>query len=302
MAANLPRSLSRLIMKGEKGREVRAVQHALIANGYRITADGVFGEATQTALRSFQDHKGLFPSGVIDRETIECLSGESEVVLYRDPFRVGSLRLHGGGSIMTLPKPFWGRSYPPKMLSLSAQGFDFIYRLETRPGTSEHTHWPGGASGVTLGPGYDMRERTEADVSRDLAAIGIDPSIAQKLSKGAKKDGTGAQIFADTHKKSLTLSAGQQKKLLKINQAHYEAIIQRLITIDLFQFEYDALVSFTYNPGASVAPVARHINAGEPEKAMKIILSRVNSGGKTLLGLVSRRKAEIALYTRGIYY
>jgi GH24 family phage-related lysozyme (muramidase) len=146
-----------------------------------------------------------------------------------------------------------------------------------------------------------MRERTETDVSRDLEAIGIDPSIAQKLSKGAKKDGAGAKIFSDSHKKSLTLSANQQKQLLKINQAHYEAIVRRLITVDLFQFEYDALVSFAYNPGASVAPVARHINAGEPEKAMKIIQSRVSSGGRILPGLINRRKAEIALYTRGIY-
>jgi GH24 family phage-related lysozyme (muramidase) len=324
MEMGLPRFLPRMILKGAKGREVKAVQQALIANGYRIKADGVFGDGTQIALRSFQEHKGLFPSSVIDQETIDCLyaeskppgdarlrlkdpqlslkTGQTSLLATRNPARLSNdIWLHGVSG-MALPQAFWGRSFPPGGLSLSIQGFDFIYGLETdKKGKSKHTHWPGGASGVTLGPGYDMRERAEANVSRDLAAIGVDPSIAQALSKGATKKEDDARVFAETHKNLLALSTDQQKKLLKINQSHYEAIVKRLIAIDLFQFEYDALVSFVYNPGASVALVAQHINAGEPEKAMKIIQSRVVSGGRVLPGLVSRRNAEIALYTRGIY-
>ncbi|MFZ1984196.1 MAG: hypothetical protein WAU91_07265, partial [Desulfatitalea sp.] len=68
-----------------------------------------------------------------------------------------------------------------------------------------------------------------------------------------------------------------------------------------FQFEYDALVSVAYNPGGLFPPIARHINSGESEKAMKIIASRIHSGSTLMKGLIDRRRKEIALYTHGRY-
>ena len=305
MATGLPRFLPRLIIKGAKGREVKAVQQALIANGYKIKADGVFGGGTQVALRCFQKHKGLFPSGVIDQATIDCLYAEPEypksAALQLKTSQLSDVWPQGA-SAMGLAPVFWGRSYSPRMLNVSISGLDFIYGLEALPGTSEYLHFPGGDNGVTLGPGYDMREREKPEIVRDLTAIGVDPVIAQKLSLGAKKHGLGdADVFVNTHKHLLTLSMSQQKQLLKIVMPKYEDTVKRLITIDLFQFEYDALVSIAYNPGGSLVLSAQHINSGEPEKAMKIIASRIHSGGKALPGLLSRRKKEVALYTQGVY-
>ncbi len=307
MATGLPRFLPRLIIKGAKGREISAVQQALIANGYKIKADGVFGGGTQVALRCFQKHKGLFPSGVIDQATIDCLYAEPE------SHRSAALRLKTGqlsdvwpqaASAMGLAPVFWGRSYPPRALNVSLNGLDFIFLLEAGTGTgkSERVHFPGGDSGVTLGPGYDMRERKAADVERDLTVIGVDPAIAKTLSNGVKLHGElQVKPFVNAHKHDLTLSTAQQKQLLKIVMPKYEDIVKGLITIDLFQFEYDALVSIAYNPGGSLVLSAQHINSGEPEKAMKIIASRIHSGGKALPGLLSRRKKEVALYTQGVY-
>lgn len=38
---------------------------------------------------------------------------------------------------------------------------------------SKRIHWPGSASGVTIGRGYDMRKRTRDAVINDLIAVGI---------------------------------------------------------------------------------------------------------------------------------
>jgi GH24 family phage-related lysozyme (muramidase) len=205
---------------------------------------------------------------------------------------------------MGLAPVFWGRSYSPRMLNVSISGLDFIFQLEAGAGTgkSERIHFPGGDSGVTLGPGYDMRERKVTEVERDLTVIGVDPAIAKTLSNGVKLHGElQVKPFVNAYKHVLKLSMAQQKQLLKIVMPKYEDIVRRLITIDLFQFEYDALVSIAYNPGGSLVLFAQHINSGEPEKAMKIIASRIHSGGQALPGLLSRRKKEIALYTHSIY-
>jgi len=54
--------------QGDRGESVRALQRALIAAGVNVPggADGIFGQGTATALRSFQASKGLVASGSID--------------------------------------------------------------------------------------------------------------------------------------------------------------------------------------------------------------------------------------------
>lgn len=53
---------------GDRGESVRALQLALIGAGLSVRggADGIFGQGTATALRSFQTSKGLVASGEID--------------------------------------------------------------------------------------------------------------------------------------------------------------------------------------------------------------------------------------------
>ncbi|MFV8754006.1 pesticin C-terminus-like muramidase [Nannocystaceae bacterium ST9] len=56
-------------------------------------------------------------------------------------------------------------------------------------------HCPGSSSGVTIGPGYDMKERTAADVKADLEAAGIPTDVADKLSGGVGKSGDTAKTW-----------------------------------------------------------------------------------------------------------
>ena len=59
---------------------------------------------------------------------------------------------------------------------------DVLYGFEAWKNHSNHLHWPGGSSGVTLGPGYDMRQRTRQEIFADLTAIGIDRKSAEEVA------------------------------------------------------------------------------------------------------------------------
>jgi hypothetical protein len=60
-------------------------------------------------------------------------------------------------------------------------------------------HCPGSSSGVTIGPGYDMKERTAADVKADLEAAGVPSDVATKLSGGVGKSGDTAKTWISSN-------------------------------------------------------------------------------------------------------
>jgi len=65
----------RLIMLGHTGPQVRDVQRRLDELGVPTTPDapGEFGEATQEAVRSFQQTRGLIADGIVGPDTWRCL-------------------------------------------------------------------------------------------------------------------------------------------------------------------------------------------------------------------------------------
>lgn len=101
---------------------------------------------------------------------------------------------------VVLPLTFGGR------LTLSCSGLTFLFHREALKGVSEHLHWPGGPSGVSIGPGYDMRDRREERIISDLTAIGIDPTVAQKAAGGHDMRNEVAGNFVRDNKKLITLT------------------------------------------------------------------------------------------------
>jgi peptidoglycan hydrolase-like protein with peptidoglycan-binding domain len=51
------------------GNDVRALQAALVREGYALNGDGVFGENLEKALKSFQREFGLVDDGVAGTAT-----------------------------------------------------------------------------------------------------------------------------------------------------------------------------------------------------------------------------------------
>jgi len=157
------------------------------------------------------------------------------------------------------------------LLKTSEKGLNFIYSIEVGPyeEKTSHLHWPGGKSGVTLGPGYDMKMRKKADVMKTLMDIGLNKEVVEQASNGAGLEPSDAEDFADDNEDLITLTKEQQLKLLPLIVPRYEAIVKRNIHVPLQQYEFDASVCFVYNPGASFVPIAHEINAGHTNQGRR---------------------------------
>ena len=81
--------------------------------------------------------------------------------------------------------------------------------------------------------------------------------------------------------------------------AKYEDDVKHLVTVAIDQFEFDALVSFTYNCGASAlakSTLLRKVNAGDFEGAALEFQRWNKANGKVMPGLVRRRASEALLF------
>jgi len=66
---NLP-----VLKRGSRGEYVKAWQNFLNLNGYPCgLADGIFGKATESAVRDFQRSRGLDPDGIIGKDTWKAI-------------------------------------------------------------------------------------------------------------------------------------------------------------------------------------------------------------------------------------
>ena len=186
-------------------------------------------------------------------------------------------------------------------MHLSAPGQRFLYGLEAQRGVSNHLYWPGGDSGVTLGAGFDMKERDAASIAGELAALGLSAAVCAAVSKAAGLAGGSAECFAGEHAGLVDLTEAQETALLVRILPPYEARVRNAVRVTMAQQQFDALVSFAYNPGGSFGDVAALINAGQADIAMSRMRSRVFSGRRRLDDLVRRRADETRLYLTGHY-
>ncbi|MEH1099530.1 peptidoglycan-binding domain-containing protein [Micromonospora sp. CPCC 205561] len=63
------------VRSGDTGHAVRAAQRQLDRRGYALTADGIFGPATDSATRDFQRQNGLTADGVVGVNSWRTLTG-----------------------------------------------------------------------------------------------------------------------------------------------------------------------------------------------------------------------------------
>jgi GH24 family phage-related lysozyme (muramidase)/peptidoglycan hydrolase-like protein with peptidoglycan-binding domain len=163
---------------------------------------GDFGSGTDQAVRSFQRSQCLLPDGSVDAGLygILCQGVESKpeknLDLLVQQFGDGDFLRNSALAAMT--RPVTTMSAHAVHLHLSPEGIQFIKASEG--GLSEAgsiPSWPHGSSGVTIGAGYDMGRKTEAQIAQELTATGIKvaPILAARIAKAAGKTGAEAEQF-----------------------------------------------------------------------------------------------------------
>ena len=62
-----------LVRQGDRQHPVKTLQYLLRARGHNLTVDGIFGPATNAAVRAFQQQKGLAVDGIAGPDTWSAL-------------------------------------------------------------------------------------------------------------------------------------------------------------------------------------------------------------------------------------
>lgn len=143
-------------------------------------------------------------------------------------------------------------------LAISDDAFDLIVTEEDSSEayyTKHYTHfdWPQGASGPTIGIGYDCGYVTAAEASADWANIVDQPTVNGIISACGIK-GKAAQAFVQAHGQSVTITWDQA--IAEFRNREIPKWISR-VTADLPNCEklspdsFGALVSLSYNRGCS---------------------------------------------------
>ncbi|MCO8161995.1 N-acetylmuramidase family protein [Pseudomonas sp. 21LCFQ010] len=73
-----------ILTRGRRGPAVTELQRLLSRRGFLTAIDGVFGEATEKAVRTFQGHAGLVVDGRAGSKTIQALQGGDCTALLQD--------------------------------------------------------------------------------------------------------------------------------------------------------------------------------------------------------------------------
>lgn len=174
---------------------------------------------------------------------------------------------------------------------LSRDGFDFILSKE---GDGSRLYWPGGLSGVTIGHGYDLKDRWRGDVESELRRAGINPIDAAVIAEGAGLRGSAADEFARKHT-AIAIGRQEQARLLEMELRKYVDEVNHLVRVPLTQRQFDALVSFAYNEGISNlrgSRLLRDVNDGNFAGAAKEFEHWTIVGRRSSRGLAIRRGEE----------
>ena len=155
--------------------------------------------------------------------------------------------------------------------------------------------------------GINLIKSFESLHDGDLSLIGLQPKMcpAKVWTEGwgrALRDSKGNFIKGSSNKNlayqvSTVKNEIDAERALQEDLNVFERIVIQKVKVPLNQNQFDALVSYTYNTGGSDT-LFKMINKGEHPDNIKnwFITKYISAGGKTLPGLVRRRKAERDLY------
>tara|TARA_Y100000356_G_scaffold134487_1_gene143960 strand:- start:370 stop:807 length:438 start_codon:yes stop_codon:yes gene_type:complete len=119
----------------------------------------------------------------------------------------------------------------------------------------------------------------------------------------AYQDAVGVWTIGYGHTKNVSegdiISSAQAEALLLKELKEYEDYVNKLVTVPLHDYQFDALVSWTYNLGPTNlanSTMLRKLNEGKYNEVPDEMRRWNRAGGKVLEGLVIRRDYEAKLF------
>lgn len=97
------------------------------------------------------------------------------------------------------------------------------------------------------------------------------------------------------------MTEAEAEKQLRHDVLTAESIVNDSINVLLYQYEYDALVCFTYNLQGRGAQLLDFVNTGAYNKVGYKMRQYSHSGKKVVSGLLRRRHREAEMFEAGIY-
>ena len=203
-------------------------------------------------------------------------------------------------------------------LTLSKSGVDFIQRHETGGQAYYNKRytgviWPGGASGGTVGVGYDCGYNSRTQITKDWKGVATPSELSILLSMSGVK-GSRAKAFAKRYKGAVHITWGEAQSVFVRSTlprfTGYTATAFRLQKDTLHPHSNSALTSLVFNRGSSMSSkssrnemrnIRTHLAAGKPElvpaefRKMKRLWV-----GKGLDGLLRRRDEEADFFQSGL--
>ncbi|MBX3740262.1 MAG: hypothetical protein KF712_04680 [Akkermansiaceae bacterium] len=201
-------------------------------------------------------------------------------------------------------------------LTLSAEGMKLILDHEVGGGAPYynrqliHPTWPGGASGVTIGVGYDLGYNTRGDIARDWSAL--PPAAIRQLQSCAGITGTAARLKLPAVRHLIipwesALGVYQRSTIPRFTAAT-RAAYPGVHT--LHPHIQSAMLSWVFNRGPGIHPTSvrdrekRAIRSAIPARPSalppQIRASKRLWTGTHLTGLIRRREAEAKLVERAL--
>lgn len=122
------------------------------------------------------------------------------------------------------------------------------------------------------------------------------PALVPTIGYGSTRYENGTKVRITDPR----ITIDRAEKLLKNTLKKYENGVSKLVTANINQYQFDALVSFAYNLGVAAlagSTLLKKVNANPNDPDIEVQFNKwVKVGSKVLPGLVKRRADEAQLY------
>ena len=273
--------------------EVKHLQRMLSLLGYEVVADGYFGESTEQIIEQLQAEHKLAKTGQVDSATWQLIEQE----LSKRPAIPPT-----SAAVMTpdnTNQPDFAKRY------LANFRGDLAW-IHDREGHAGKAYWPGGASGVTLDPGFDLGQQELDDIIAHYQPLLSPPQLAAcKGCQGLKGRKAKNHLNQSIELLNIRISKQQALQIFPAVIEPYWIALQKKFTnltdTDTPASVQTALLSLAFNRGVynkALTPLIELV-ACQQWLACADLISSMQQNHK-LIGIRKRRRLEGTLIRASI--